>query len=201
MQGNGLDSPEFLGYVDCDFYPVDLHFDPIPSMHLRRVTYLLIVAGATLWCAGILAAPLCSSMGGNAAQAGNALYQVYQPICHQIPERSYFLSGFQFGVCSRCSAIYLSFLLGTLLYPLVRNLKTPDLPPRWVMVVAVLPMLVDAAWIGPQFYEVTLVTRSLTGSLFGIILPFVLLPVALQAIDELFVSLRSHQQKGLSNAE
>jgi uncharacterized membrane protein len=201
MQGNGLDSPEFLGYVDCDFYPVDLHFSPYPSMHLRRVTYLLIVAGVTLWCGGFLAAPLCSSMGGNSTQVGNALYQVYQPICHQIPERSLFLDGFQFGVCSRCSAIYLSFLLGTLFYPLVRNLNVSVVPPRWIIVLAALPMLVDATWIGPQFYDVTLLTRSLTGGLFGLSLPFVLLPVAFQAIEELFVSLRSHQQKGLSNAE
>ena len=171
-------------------------------MHQRRITYLLILAGATLWCAGILAAPLSTSMGGTLAGVGNLIYQVYQPICHQLPERSYFLSGFPCGVCSRCSAIYLAFLLGTLLYPFVRGLDNPLLPPRWVLIIAVLPMLVDATWIGPSLYEVTLFTRGFTGGCFGIVLPFVLLPIALQAIDELFASsVRSHQQKGFSDAQ
>jgi uncharacterized membrane protein len=202
MQGTAIDSAEIFGYVASDFYPIDLLLGTIPSMHHRRITYLLVVAGATLWCAGILAAPLCTTMGGTPARPGNLIYQFYQPICHQLPERSYFLFDFPIGVCSRCTAIYFAFLVGTLLYPLVRRLDNFTLPPRWVMIAAALPMLVDATWIGPLLYEVTLFTRGLTGACCGIVLPFILLPVVLQAIDELVApSVRSHQQKGLSNAQ
>ena len=33
-------------------------------------------------------------------------------VCHQIPDRSFFLDGRQFPVCARCTGLYLSGLVG-----------------------------------------------------------------------------------------
>jgi uncharacterized membrane protein len=168
-------------------------------MNRSRAAYLALLAGTILWCAGILLAPACKAWGDNSA--GAALYQWYHPICHQIPERSFFLEGFPLGVCSRCSAIYFAFLLGTLLYPLLRHLDRPVLPPRWLLLVVGIPMLIDATGLGSLIYEVTSMSRALTGALFGLALPSVLLPAALQAVGELFATARHPQsEKGLSDA-
>jgi uncharacterized membrane protein len=167
-------------------------------MRLSILTYAVILTGVTLWCGGILLAPVCTAEGGDAARFGQALYQFYHPICHQIPERSFFLAGHSLGVCERCASIYFGFLAGTLLFPLFRPLVGTPLPPRWILLIAAVPMLIDATWIGPWLYDVTALTRAVSGAAFGIVLPFVLLPAALQAARELIPN--AHQQKGFSDA-
>ncbi len=162
------------------------------------LTYAAILFAVVIWCAGIILAPLCSAAGGGAALAGHALYEFYHPICHQIPDRSLFLAGQPLGVCVRCSSIYFAFLAGTLLFPLFKSLERPVRPSRRVLFLAALPMLIDATWVGSWLYQVTFLTRALSGAVFGLALPFVLLPAALEAFRELFSTF--HQQKGFSDA-
>lgn len=40
------------------------------------------------------------------------ILKLFSHICHQNPERSFFISGYQFPLCARCSGIYLFMLLG-----------------------------------------------------------------------------------------
>ena len=61
----------------------------------------LLLAGAALWCASILAAPALSL---------TPIYEFFSLICHQQPERSWFLMGQPLPVCIRCAAIYFGFL-------------------------------------------------------------------------------------------
>jgi uncharacterized membrane protein len=167
-------------------------------MRLSVVTYVVIVLAVVVWCGGIVLAPLCCTGGERALGADQALYQFYHPICHQLPERSLVLAGHPLGVCSRCTSIYFAFLLGTLLFPFFRSIRQASLPPRWLLIVAAVPMLVDATWVGSWFYDVTMLTRMISGSLFGLVLPFFLLPTALQAVRELFSNM--DHQKGFSHA-
>jgi uncharacterized membrane protein len=167
-------------------------------MRLSVLTYAVILTGVIVWCGGILLAPVCTAAGGDGATVGQALYQFYQPICHQIPERSFSVAAHPLGVCVRCSSIYFAFLAGTLLFPFFRPFVNPDVPARWILLVAAVPMLIDATWIGPWLYQVTSLTRTISGAFFGLVLPFVLLPAALQAVRELFSNV--YQQKGFSDA-
>jgi uncharacterized membrane protein len=169
-----------------------------PSMRLPVLTYSVILAGVVVWCAGILLAPLCVAEGGGAAVVGRALYAFYHPICHQISDRSFFIAGHPAGVCVRCSSIYFAFLAGVLLFPFLRRFAVFRMPARWILVLAALPMLVDATWIGSLLYPVTHLTRAASGAVFGLVVPFVLLPAALEASRELFS--RIHQRKGFSDA-
>ncbi len=175
--------------------PVHVRKTPV---RLTILTYAVILFAVAIWCGGIILAPLCSGADGGAALAGRALYQFYHPICHQLPDRTIFLGGHPMATCVRCSSIYFAFLAGTLLFPLFGSLAKPSLPPRWVLLIAAAPMLVDATWIGPWFYHVTLLTRALSGAVFGCVLPFVILPAALEASRELFLNV--HHLKGLSDA-
>jgi uncharacterized membrane protein len=167
-------------------------------MRLSIVTYVVILLAVVVWCGGIVLAPFCCAEGGTAMGVGQVLYQFYHPICHQRPERSLFLAGHPLAVCARCTSIYFAFLVGTLLFPLFRSLRQSLLPPRWLLIVVAVPMLIDAMWIGPWLYHVTILTRMISGALLGLVLPFFLLPSALQAVRELFSNV--DQQKGFSHA-
>ena len=36
--------------------------------------------------------------------------------CHQMPERSFFIKGFQFPVCARCTGVIISAIIATILF-------------------------------------------------------------------------------------
>ncbi|MGL4760371.1 MAG: DUF2085 domain-containing protein [Sarcina sp.] len=45
----------------------------------------------------------------------------YMFICHQKPERSFFIKGQQMPVCARCTGIVIGYIIGMLLYFFVKN--------------------------------------------------------------------------------
>ena len=192
-----LDSPAILGYVAHAVNSASVPADSF-QMRLSTVTYAVILVSVLLWCAGIILAPLCVAEGGDAAVVGRAAYQMYHGICHQVPERSFNLLGHPLGVCVRCCSIYFAFLAGTLLFPFLPAFLRRTASPRILLAAALLPMVVDATWIGSALYHTTTLTRVLTGGLFGLLMSLALLPEALQAVRELCST--PHQQKGLSDA-
>jgi uncharacterized membrane protein len=162
-----------------------------------RTTYGFILGGVILWCGAILLAPILASWEGAPRVVSSVLYRFFTPICHQIDGRSFHVFGFPFAVCSRCSSIYIAFLAGTLIYPLIRDLQRPAMPSRTLLTLAVLPMALDAGANFLGIYEATFLSRTLTGALFGLLLPFVVLPVAIEGAGQLF---STHLQKGTPDA-
>jgi len=61
---------------------------------------VILLIGSLLWCLAIVAAPLTG---------WHWLYEFFARICHQDPDRSWFLSGRQLPVCIRCASIYFAF--------------------------------------------------------------------------------------------
>jgi uncharacterized membrane protein len=175
-----------------------------PSVRLARATYLLVVIGAACWCSAIILAPLLVASGGILPMIGQGLYQFFHPICHQLDGRTLHLMGKPLAVCSRCSSLYGAFFLGALLYPFLRGLHPPVLPHRLVLLAAAVPMLLDvtAGMIG--LHAVTNETRVLSGVLLGIVMPFFLIPAAIDGVGHLFREYWSTKeislQKGLSHA-
>jgi uncharacterized membrane protein len=173
------------------------------SMNLPRLTYLAILSGTSIWCLAIALAPVCMTLPAPFPSGGEAVYSVFHPICHQIPERSLMVAGRPLAVCSRCSAIYFAFLAATLLYPLVRDVRRPIIPPRWILVLALLPMVLDAVPGMFGLHDITVTTRLLTGAMFGLVVPFFVIPAAIEGIVQLSAQSAqstSHKQKGLTNA-
>lgn len=72
---------------------------------------------------------------------GQALFLVYTPLCHQLPERSFFLFGHQVAFCHREVALYSTLLACGLLFAFVRKRLPPA--PLWLGVVLLLPILFD----------------------------------------------------------
>jgi len=151
-------------------------------MEFNKRIYLILLLLVALWCAGIVLAPCLSSVLPGVSAF---LYSFYSPICHQIDARSFHLFGEKIGVCSRCSAIYFGFLVSVALYPFFRKLRSPAFPKNHWIALAVLPMLIDVAANFVGIHDSSLLTRAITGLLFGLILPFYIIPPLLEGIAQL----------------
>jgi len=172
-------------------------------MNLQRLTYLVIAIGAALWCALILLPPVIAASADSMVDTAALLYALFRPVCHQMDARSLTVFGEPLAVCTRCSAIYGAFFVGTLLYPLLRSVDKPVMPPRWLLLVALLPMLVDVLPGMIGIHDVSTATRLVTGAIFGVVLPFVILPAAIEGVGQLFTRSTPstvHQKKGMSDA-
>lgn len=77
--------------------------------------------------------------------------------CHQMPERSFFLFGYQFPVCARCTGILCGQLMAFFLKPL-----------GWMTCVwMTIPMMIDGTLQLITPYQSNQIKRALTGFLFG----------------------------------
>jgi uncharacterized membrane protein len=152
------------------------------TMENNKRVYLILLVLTALWCAGILLAP---SLHSQYPATSSFLYSAYSPICHQIDGRCFHLFEAKWGVCIRCSAIYFSFFLSLLLFPLFRKLSSPAFPERWWVVLAVLPMIVDVALNFTGIHSSTPLTRTISGLLFGSVLPFYIVPPLLEGVAQL----------------
>ncbi len=108
----------------------------------------VLLSAVAAWCGAIIAAPLFDS---------GLLYGLFSSICHQYPERSWFLSGQPLAVCIRCTSIYVGFLVALAL----------RLPPRtgflrFAVVLTGVEVVVAHMVIDME------VVRSLSGLLLGL---------------------------------
>ena len=122
----------------------------------------------------IVVAPLAEA--GGHSELAHGIYRAFGTLCHQMPERSYFVDGHKFAVCSRCTGLYAGFAFTLLLYPLIRSLKTTVTPPRGLLLLAALPLLIDFSVTFFGFWENTHTSRLLTGALLGSVTVFYVMP-------------------------
>jgi len=54
----------------------------------------------------------------------NKIFNFFHLMCHQKPERSFFIGNTQLFLCSRCTGIYLSIIVIFLLYPFINFKQT-----------------------------------------------------------------------------
>ena len=134
---------------------------------IAAVTVLLLVSL-------IIVAPVAAANGHS--ELAHGIYGAFGALCHQIPERSYFIAGHKFAVCSRCTGVYAGFAFTLLLYPLLRSLKTTATPPLNLLVLAALPLIVDFSVTFFGFWENTHTSRLLTGALLGSVAVFYVMP-------------------------
>lgn len=81
--------------------------------------------------------------------------------CHQIPERSFFIGGYQFPVCARCTGIILGYILSFVYCFLHEKINI------YSAIVMIIPMAIDG---GTQYFTNYLsnnIKRFITGILAG----------------------------------
>jgi uncharacterized membrane protein len=142
----------------------------------RRPLVFWVVSAATVVAlvSLIVVAPLAAAAGHNGAAF--AIYHAFGTLCHQIPERSYFIAGHKLAVCARCTGIYGGFTFTLLLYPLVRSLRNTATPPRTLLILAALPLAIDFSLTFFGIWENTHTSRLLTGALLGSVTVFYVMP-------------------------
>lgn len=80
--------------------------------------------------------------------------------CHQRPERSFFVKGYQMPVCARCEGELIGILAALIAVWFLS-------PSYWLMGILMVPMIADGLIQGLTEYESTNWRRLITGILFG----------------------------------
>ena len=122
----------------------------------------------------IVVAPVAAASGHSDLATG--IYRAFGTLCHQLPERSYFIDGHKLAVCSRCTGLYAGFAFTLLLYPLIGSLKNTVMPPRSWLVLATIPLAIDFSVNFFGFWHNTHTSRLLTGALLGGAAVFYVMP-------------------------
>ena len=138
------------------------------------VFWLVSAAVVTLIMSLIVIAPVAAASGHSEIAVG--IYRAFGIFCHQRPDRSYFIDGHKLAVCSRCTGLYAGFAFTVLIYPLVRSLRSAATPPRRVLFLAAVPLLVDFSLNLFGIWENTHTSRLLTGALLGSVVVFYVMP-------------------------
>lgn len=139
-----------------------------------RIVHLSLIALVAAWLFSLAAAPWLMANGHPLPAV--ILYQGYSVICHQMPERSFHYHDLPFAVCARCTGIYAGFLAGLLVYPVWRNVRETETPPRWWLVAAAAPLLIDYSGDLIGLFANTPLTRAATGGILGAIGAWFFLP-------------------------
>jgi len=163
-------------------------------MHWVAAHWLLMANVAIALYVGVpVLAPVLAHSGYE--RAANMIHLIFKPLCHQLPERSFFLYGrqiaysyqelsqmlgglvpsryqggqgvgFKVAVCQRCVAIYLTMLVAGLSFAWARGrLKALSVKQ---FVATVLPIAIDGLGQLSGLWTSTWWSRVLTGGLFGL---------------------------------
>ncbi|MCR4396200.1 MAG: DUF2085 domain-containing protein [Candidatus Saccharicenans sp.] len=139
------------------------------SHRLQMVFWLASLLLTTLILAGIFLAPLLHEIR---PAWSSFIYHLFSAVCHQRPERSFFIMGQPLAVCSRCLGFYTGFFLGLLFYPwlpvrLLCRLETRPI----IILVAAGPLVGDALGNLLGLWWTPLGLRLATGLLWALFLP------------------------------
>jgi len=95
-------------------------------------------------------------------------HQSFNSLCHQIADRSFWISGQPMAVCSRCIGIYSGFALGWVLLPMLSLMKITRVAYiKKIVVFVLLFNLIDAAGNFFGLWQNTLVSRTVLGGMLG----------------------------------
>jgi uncharacterized membrane protein len=148
--------------------------------------WLLCVNALAIFYAGLpWLSPLAKASGH--PLLGELLFRIYTPLCHQKPERSFFVCGHQLAFCHRCTAMYSGLVVAGLLFAALRR-RIPAAPLR-LGGVLLLPMLLDGGTHliddllgttlrggGDEIGSLNFWLRMITGALFAVAVFITLYP-------------------------
>lgn len=103
------------------------------------------------------------------------LMALFSPVCHQLPDRSFWMHGVQLAVGHRCYGIYSGLFLGALLLPLLKSRafwiyqRAP-----WLLMIGLLPPALDWSLQFVGLWHNTPLSRVLTGLWFGLLAGLIL---------------------------
>lgn len=148
--------------------------------------YIIFLSVTFIWTLSIYLIPVFVSVGGVWEKIADYGYLFFASTCHQLDDRSFFIFGNKVAVCSRCASVYSAFLTGVILYPLLRGLENKKLPSIWILLLFALLLFLDAVLDALGILKNTFISRAITGSLIGFLLPFYLIPGTVNFANEIY---------------
>ena len=159
-----------------DYVPQSLE----PAFRRQAVrVWAIATSVVAAWVLLIVIDPLLKAAG---VALASTVHTFFGSICHQIPERSFFIAGEPFGVCSRCFGVYFGLFSGSALYPAVRRLDDIEPLPRFWLFLSLIPITVDWSLTVFGIWENTHLSRSLTGLVLGFACALYLVPAAVEIV-------------------
>jgi len=149
------------------------------------IVYFVFLLFSLLWLGIIFLGPYLCFLGADFALLKNIYYFLFRLICHQKPERSYFIWGYQLPVCVRCLGIYTGIVIGAFIYPLFKNIKSTAIPEKKFLPVFLAPIFIDGLAQIFNLYFSPHYIRFLTGIIASIALVFYTLPFLQQLYSRL----------------
>jgi uncharacterized membrane protein len=149
----------------------------IPQTGINRrplMMWLIVATGSLAVVSLIIGAPLALKTGH--PFWGLTIYRAFSYVCHQIPERSFFIAGHPFAVCSRCTGLYVGFTVAVISYPLLRSLRQIEAPARKWLFLAAAPLAIDFTLGFLGIWNNTHFSRFATGALLGAVAVFYVMP-------------------------
>ncbi|HEX9907889.1 MAG TPA: DUF2085 domain-containing protein [Thermoplasmata archaeon] len=101
-------------------------------------------------------------------------------VCHQLPERSYFLGDLQMPLCARCTGIHLGLLVSAtflMMGPFRFRSGLPTVKQMIVLGAFMSMFFIDAGLSYSGISESTNLRRTVSGLMFGVLLPFLFVPL------------------------
>jgi uncharacterized membrane protein len=114
------------------------------------------------WLLAILTAPLLPTA------LSASVYSVGSLVCHQLPERSFHLGGFQLPVCARCVGIYGGVAIGALGASVMRLTAVPR-HARQILILGALPTAITVALESLGLWPTTNIVRAAAGFPLGLV--------------------------------
>lgn len=150
------------------------------------IVYFIFLCLSLIWLSILFLGPYLLSLGDKYSFITEVYYLLFSLICHQKPERSYFIWEYQMPVCARCFGIYLGILLGTLIYPFFRKFSNTKIPKFKYIWIFITPILIDGIAQFLHLYPSPNHIRLITGILASGGMVFYILPL----LNQLYVRLK-----------
>ncbi len=159
----------------------------------------LVVVGALFFVGLLVAAPLAQANG--LQWFSFAIYEAFSHVCHQTPERSFYIAAYPLAVCARCTGLYVGFAVAVAFCPVMTSVKRTHTPERKWLFIAAAPLAIDFALGFLGIWENNHVSRFVTGALLGAVSVFFILPGLVQlSLYQRMVGVGSTKQSELKAA-
>ncbi len=157
------------------------------------LVWAIVAAGSLLMTVLIAGAPVARA--NNFTALSFTIYQAFSYVCHQLPDRSFFIDGYPLAVCARCTGVYFAFAATVVSYPLITSLRRTHVPDRKWLLIAAAPQAIDVGLGLTGIWENTHWSRFGTGALLGGVAAFFVMP----ALAELSLRFKTSRTSRVMN--
>jgi len=148
-----------------------------------KIASVTILFFSMVWCGLFLSVPFLLKGNLTLQKIAALIRFFFTPICHQMESRSFHLAGHALPVCARCTGIYSGFMIGILTIILAGRFWKVRHPTRSFLFFGLAISGLEAILSFLNVFSSTLLTRSITGAVLGIIIAFFVMAALNQIVD------------------